>query len=105
LAQRNQPINEISALLSGSQVSSRISSMPNMPTIPTTDNAGIINQNYPENAGWQQSQAGMNSILGGLFGLGSSLIMSDRRTKTDIREIGETKDGQPLYRIATRAAP
>lgn len=106
MAQRNQPINEISALLSGSQVSNPNFVNANMPTIPTTDNAGLINQNYQQKlAGWQQSQAGMNGILGGMFGLGSSLIMSDRRTKTDIREIGETKDGQPLYQYRYKGSP
>ena len=106
LAQRNQPINEISALLSGSQVSQPNFVNPNMPTIPTTDNAGIINNNYQQKlAAWQQGNSMTNSILGGLFGLGSSLIMSDRRTKTDIKEIGETKDGQPLYRYRYKDSP
>ncbi|WP_210328055.1 tail fiber domain-containing protein [Mesorhizobium caraganae] len=106
LAQRNQPLNEISALMSGSQVQQPNFVNTNMPTIPTTDVAGNINQNYNQRLqAWQQGQAGTNGILGGLFGLGSSLIMSDRRTKTDIREIGETKDGQPLYQYRYKGSP
>ena len=73
---RNQPLNELSALLSGSQVS-----MPNYAVntpagIPTTDNAGLINANFGQKTqNWQQDQQNRNSLLGGLFGLGSSAIM------------------------------
>lgn len=101
-AQRNQPLNELSALLSGSQVS-----MPNYQTntpqaIPTTDNAGLINQNYQQRlAAWQQNQANSGGLLGGLFNLGGKLgaaaIMSDKRTKQDIKKVGKTKDGQTVY--------
>jgi hypothetical protein len=74
---RNQPLNELSALLSGSQVS-----MPNYGVntpsgIPTTDNAALINSNYGQRlANWQQEQENRGSFVGGLFGLGSSAIMS-----------------------------
>lgn len=75
LTQRNQPINEITALLSGSQVS-----QPNfVPTqtgsIPTTDYAGLVNQNYNQKLGiWQQNQAQKQSVMGGLFGLAAGGI-------------------------------
>lgn len=104
-AQRNQPLNELSALLSGSQVS-----MPNYNTntpsaIPTTDNAGLINQNYRDKlAAWQQNQATSGGLLGGLFQLGGTLgsaaiTASDRRMKEDIRKVGKTNDGQPIYKF------
>jgi len=97
-ATRNQPINEITALLSGSQVSQPQAAGFNQSTIPTTDVAGNINTHYQQQlANWQQKQAGTQSILGGLFGLGSSFIMSDRRLKTDIKPVGKTKDGQTIY--------
>ena len=98
LTSRNQPINEISALLSQSQVSQPNFIPTDQPKIPTTDVAGLINNEYDQRLGiWKQQQAQQQSLLGGLFGLGSSLIMSDERLKDDIKEIGETKDGQPLY--------
>lgn len=98
LASRNQPINEITALLSGSQVSQPNFVNSSMPSIPTTDTAGIINDDYKKRLGvWGQKNAQSQNLLGGLFGLGSSLIMSDERVKDDITEIGETHDGQPLY--------
>lgn len=102
-AQRNQPLNELSALLSGSQVSMPNYS-PNTPqAIPTTDNAGLINQNYNQRlAAWQQNSANSGGLLGGLFQLGGTLgsaaIMSDRRTKMDIAKVGKTNDGQNVYK-------
>lgn len=75
LTNRNQPINEISALLSGSQVNQPNFINTSMPTIPTTDVAGNINQNYADKLGiWQQEQANQRQIMGGLFGLGTKLI-------------------------------
>jgi hypothetical protein len=75
LAQRNQPINEITALLSGSQISNPTSAPTNMPTIPTVDYAGLVNENYNQRLGiYNQQQQQRQGILGGLFGLGGKLI-------------------------------
>lgn len=75
LSQRNQPINEITALLSGSQVSQPGYQINQPSPIPTTDNAGLINQNYNQQlSGWQQQQAQKQSLLGGLFGLGAGAL-------------------------------
>lgn len=95
LASRNQPINEITALLSGSQVSMPQFTGNQQPQIPITDNAGLINTNYNQRLqAWQQNQAN----LGGLFGgIGSMLALSDKRAKTDIQKVGKTDDGQSIY--------
>lgn len=75
LTERNQPINEITALLSGSQVSQPSFVNSNMPNIPTTDTAGIINADYQNRLNiWNQQNAASQGILGGLFGLGSSFL-------------------------------
>lgn len=73
LAEDNQRINQISALLSGGQVS-----MPNFMTgnavqgMPTTDVAAIMQNDYANRLGaWQSKQAalgGLFSGVGGLFG-------------------------------------
>jgi hypothetical protein len=98
LSNRNQPINEIIGLMSGSQVQQPNFQGANMPTIPTTDTAGLINANYDQQMsryGMQQQQR--NSLLGGLFGLGGSMIMaSDARVKEDIEPVGEV-EGHPIY--------
>jgi hypothetical protein len=107
MAERNQPINEITALLSGSQVGVPQFSNNQQPTIPTTDNAGLINQNYQQQmANWQQKNAGTQGILGGMFGLGSALLMpSDERVKEDVRAVGETDDGQTVYQFRYKGSP
>lgn len=69
---RNQPINEITALLSGSQVSQPNVAFAQPQGAATTDVAGLINQNYAQRqANYQSSLAQKNSLLGGLFGLAS----------------------------------
>lgn len=100
LTERNQPINEISALLSGSQVSQPQFGNVNMPTIPTTDTAGIINANYNQQLqNHQMQQQQQNALLGGLFGLGAAGIykFSDKRLKEDVEKVGETDEGLGLY--------
>jgi hypothetical protein len=109
--QRGQPLNELNALRTGSQVS--------MPTLPgqtpsnaaPTDVSGNINNAYNQQLGIYNSQlAGQNSLSSGLFGLGGSLgaagLMKycDRRLKTNIERIGETKGGVPVYRYKYRGS-
>lgn len=104
-AARNQPINEITALLSGSQVSQPNFANVQEPTIPTTDVAGIINKNYDQQLGIYniqaqqaaQKNAMFSNILGGLFGLGAGFLRSDRRTKTNIRKVGKLDNGLDVY--------
>lgn len=98
-AARNQPINEISSLLSGAQVSN-----PNfVPTqgqqIPNVDYAGLVNQDYQNRLGaYQQKQAGIGSVLGGLAGM---FTLSDKTAKKDIEKVGELK-GHGLYEYSYR---
>ena len=89
-AQRNQPLNEISALMAGSQVQQP--NWLNSPTsqIATTDFAGIMNANAQLQAqNYQTAQSGWNATMGGLLGLGGKVAtMSDRREKENIDRIG-----------------
>jgi hypothetical protein len=98
LTQRNQPINEITALMAGGQVQ-----QPNFVNTPSTnvqgtDVSGLINNQY--NAQNQQYQG----MLGGLFGLGSSALggwassgFSDKRLKKQSKKIGKLNDGTPIH--------
>lgn len=69
LAARNQPINELSALLSGSQVSNpaQMSGATPQTGVGGVDYTGLVQQNYQNQL--QQYGAGM----GGLFGLAGTL--------------------------------
>jgi len=113
-AKRNQPINEISALLSGGQVSQP--NFVNTPgsQIPTTDVAGLINNNFSQQMqGYQQQSQNYNSLMGGILGLGAGVLKSDRREKKDIDRIatvfaasdeGERKK-LPIYQYSYKDDP
>ncbi len=96
LTEDNQRINQISALMSGGQVSQpNFQSSVGVGAVPTTDNASIIaNSDAARQNAWQQSQASMGSTIGALGGLFS---LSDERAKTDKEKIGKTDDGMGIY--------
>lgn len=97
MAQRNQPIDEITALMSGSQVSNpaQMSGATPQTGVGGVDYTGLVNQKY------QSDMANYQSKMGGLFGLGSAAMgmfrFSDKRLKTDIERVGETDEGTPIY--------
>lgn len=91
--ERNQPLNEIGALLSGSQVQG-----PQFVNTPQTqvggvDYTGLVNNQY------QSQLANQQQKLGGLFGLASAGLglFSDRRLKTDIKRVGQLDNGLSVY--------
>lgn len=68
LAARSQPINEISSLMSGSQVNSPNYVSTPQPGVAGVDYAGLVNNNY------NQTLQRRQNILSGLFGLGSTIV-------------------------------
>lgn len=100
-ALRNQPINEISALLSGSQVQQPSFMQTPQYQIPTTDYAGLINQNFQQQfQNYQTQQQATSQLLGGILGAGSNLgaaaiRYSDRRLKENIHRIGTVFAAEP----------
>jgi hypothetical protein len=91
--QRNQPINEITALLSGSQVQAPNFINANRSTIPTTDVAGLINQNFSQaNDIFKTNTSSWNDLVGGMLGaggqIGKGIAMSDVRVKENIAPMG-----------------
>jgi hypothetical protein len=95
----NLPLNRITALLSGSQVSGPNFVQTPATRIANTDYASLVNQDYANRLGqWQQKNQNFNEALGGLFGLAGNVIKhSDRRLKRDVKKVGETNDGQNIY--------
>jgi hypothetical protein len=117
-ANRNQPINEITSLLSGSQVNQP--NFVNTPgsQIPTTDVAGLINNNFSQQMGvYQQQNQNYQSLMGGILGLGAGALkggyVSDRRMKKDIDRIGTVfaasaageKKKLPVYQYSYKGDP
>jgi hypothetical protein len=98
LTEDNQRINQISALMSGGQVSMPQFGPTNNPQLPTVDYAGLVNENYNQQLGaYNQKMQAQQGILGGLFGLGGKLIgLSDERAKKNIKPVGEMA-GHKLY--------
>lgn len=104
LTEDNARINQISALLSGGQVST-----PNFLTgngvtpIPTTDNGSIIaNYDNQRMNAWQQNQAAKGSMIGALGGLFS---LSDPKAKEDKERIGTAENGLPIYSFKYKGSP
>lgn len=112
---QNQPVNQLTGLLSLGQVG-----MPQgidySPTqIANTDVLGAYAlQNQAQQAAYQAQMQNRSGMLGGLFQLGSaallagptggaSLIGSDRRLKTNVRRVGTLDNGVPVYSYRYKA--
>ncbi len=110
LTERNQPINEISALLSGSQVSQPGFATTPTPGVAPTDVIGAQQQALnQQNVGYQGNLAQAQAFNSGLFGLGSTALgagamalgggtfggwaKSDIDAKENIEVVGEREDG------------
>lgn len=100
LTQRETPLNEIIGLAGGTQIQQPTYTNTPQTGVAGTDVAGITNQYYQDqvanvNAANSQSQ----SLLGGLFGLGSAGIFkySDERLKENVEKIGELPDRTNVY--------
>lgn len=89
-ALRNQPINEVGALLGTGQVSQANFNGASSATIPTTDNAAIINQDYQNRVNAANAQ---NAGYGQIFsGIGSAIALSDKRAKKNVKTVGRMGD-------------
>lgn len=105
LAQRNQPLNEIIGLMSGTQVQSPNSTFAQTPQsqVAGVDYTGLVNQKYQADMNAYNSQMG---ALGGLFGgIASMAKFSDRRLKENIERIGKTDSGVPVYKFNYIGSP
>lgn len=92
-AQRNQPINEISSLLSGSQVNQPSFVNAQGQQIQPVDYQRLVQQDYANKVGaWQAGQESSAGLLGGLFkgvtGMFAPIQLSDRTAKKDIKRVG-----------------
>jgi hypothetical protein len=105
-ATRGMALNEIGFMQSGGAQPVPQYGINRPAQAATTDTAGLINTQYnQQNANFQAQQAQNQSILGGLFGLGSAAIMaSDKRLKTDIEKV-EERPGPDVYDFRYKTDP
>ena len=109
LTERNQPLNEISALLSGSQVRQPAFTSTPQSSVANVDYAGLVNAKHQADlAAWQAEVNSQNAMMGGLFGLGgtlgaAALKFSAPALKTDVEKVGRLDNGLPVYRYRYRA--
>jgi hypothetical protein len=129
LAQRQTPLNEINALMSGSQVTNPFA-MPGASQNANIQPAPIYNaalqQGQYDTDAYNQQQANNNSTMSGLFGLGGAALQgglfsglggggigsiagaaafSDARLKSKIRRIGTHPIGVGIYRYEIFGEP
>jgi len=101
---RNQPLNELNALLSGSQLQNPGSASGATPQtqVGGVDYTGLVNQQYQSKLA--SSQAGLGGLFGLAGSLGSAAIMaSDMRLKDDIERVGTLDNGLPVYRFTYKS--
>jgi len=111
-ANRNAPLNELSAIRTGSQVTNpTFGSSAQQATTQGANYLGAAqSQGQSDTAAYNANVGSQNSMMSGLFGLGSASLMSpkgtfsgltslfsDERLKENIKEIGKTNSGLPVY--------
>lgn len=102
LTKRQTPLNEISALMSGSQVNNPFA-MPgyasNTSVSPAPSFAGAQAAGNDAMQRYNAQVGGQNSLTSGLFGLGAAAVgrPSDIRLKSNIVRIGTHPSGLPWY--------
>lgn len=107
LTERNQPLQELMAMLGGSQVQ-----QPNLTNTPNTNVAGVDYAGLEQNK-FNQESGQYNAMMGGLMGLGGTALgawgktgfamPSERELKTDIVPLGRDERGIMMYRFRYRA--
>lgn len=99
----NLPLNTLSALRTGSQVTNpTFSNVPQQATTAGADILGATTQGYNNQlAGFNAANAAQANLNSGLFSLGGTAMMaaalSDIRTKENIELVGWLPNGLPVY--------
>jgi hypothetical protein len=101
MQQRGWSLNEINALLGGQQVG-----MPSMPSYNTASRAegpqslqAAQMQGQADLDRFNAQQAAMQGMMSGMGSIAGGFMMSDRRFKRDVKRVGSTAGGTPLYRF------
>ena len=102
---RNEPLNTLSAVRTGSQVQGPTFVNPAMQANTAgADILGATQMGYNAQMGAANAQnAANNAMTQGLFSLGGAALMSDIRTKENIKAIGWLPNGLPVYEYEYKA--
>jgi len=93
----NQALTNYGALNGGAPGMPNASSPATSASSPANLAGAIQNQYQGQLANYNAGQASSNNFMNGLFGLGSAYLLSDARAKTDIKRVGTTDGGLPVY--------
>lgn len=95
---QNQPLNQFNSLMSSGQVSMPQGIQYTPTQVGQTDVLGAyaLNQQAQQANANRAAQA-KSGLMGGLFSLGSSALVSDVRLKRNIERVGTLKPGIDLY--------
>ena len=102
---RNEPLNTLSAVRTGAQVQGPTFVNPAMQANTAgADILGATQMGYNAQMGAANAQnAANNAMTQGLFSLGGAALMSDIRTKENIKAIGWLPNGLPVYEYEYKA--
>lgn len=97
LAAYNAPFNALASIEGGTSVQNPTFQSSPAYQVAAPDIQGLVSQDYANRANNYNQQN--SSFMNGLFGLGSAALglLSDIRFKTNIRRIGTTDGGVPVY--------
>lgn len=96
---RNEPINTLNAIRAGSQVTGpTFQNVPLQATTAGADYLGAAGMTGNANIAAANAQnAQQNAMMQGLFSLGGAALMSDIRTKENIKHLGYLPNGLSFY--------
>lgn len=96
---RNEPINTLNAIRAGSQVTGpQFQNVPLQATTAGADMLGAAGMTGNANIAAANAQnAQQNAMMQGLFSLGGAALMSDIRTKENIKHLGYLPNGLSFY--------
>jgi hypothetical protein len=99
LTRYNLPLNTLSSLRTGAQVQNpTFVNAPQQATTSGADILGATGMNFNAQMGGYNAQAAeRNNMMQGLFSLGGAAMMSDIRTKENIKQIDFMPNGLPVY--------
>jgi hypothetical protein len=99
LTRYNLPLNTLSSLRTGAQVQNpTFVNAPQQATTSGADMLGATGMNFNAQMGGYNAQAAeRNNMMQGLFSLGGAAMMSDIRTKENIKQIYWLPNGLPVY--------